>query len=36
MTGIGDILRQAKAINAQERPSQDIQWAESTYISERY
>ena len=30
------LLPQAKAINAQERPSQDIQWAESTYISERY
>lgn len=31
-----DLLRQAKAINAQERPSQTIQWAESSYIWERF
>lgn len=30
------LMRQAKAINAQERPSQDIQFAESSYIWERY
>ncbi|MEB3790136.1 hypothetical protein [Acinetobacter sp. IK40] len=30
------LMRQAKAINAQERPSQDIQFAESSYLWERY
>lgn len=30
------LFPQAKAINAQERPSQTIQWAESSYIWERY
>lgn len=30
------LIPQAKAINAQERPSQDIQFSESSYLWERY
>lgn len=30
------LVKRARAINAQERPSQDIQWAESSYLWSRY